>query len=92
MLSKIVGKAPDVARIAWNILAHQIKGRTGKQCRERYVNHLRPDRKKGQWTDAEDNHIIRVQSELGNQWSKIAAGLPGRSDNDVKNRWHSRMR
>lgn len=83
---------PDVTRIAWNELAFQMENRSGKQCRERYINHLKPDRKKGQWTDEEDDHILTLQASLGNQWSKIAAGLIGRSDNDVKNRWHSRMR
>jgi len=91
-LAKLVENEPDVARIAWNIFAHQMENRSGKQCRERYVNHLQPDRKKGKWTEVEDSHIIRLQATLGNQWSKIAAALPGRSDNDVKNRWHSRMR
>jgi len=91
-LTKLVEQCHDVAGIAWNVLAVQMENRSGKQCRERYVYHLTPYRKKGKWTETEDSHIIRLQSTLGNQWSKIAADLLGRSDNDVKNRWHSRMR
>jgi len=95
-LVRLVEREIDVARIAtriaWNVLAQQMDNRSGKQCRERYVNHLNPDRKKGKWTEPEDALIDQLQATLGNQWSKVAAALPGRSDNDVKNRWHSRMR
>jgi len=95
-LARLVEGEIDVARVAarmaWNALAQQMENRSGKQCRERYVNHLNPDRKKGKWTGPEDALIAQLQATLGNQWSKIAAALPGRSDNDVKNRWHSRMR
>ena len=48
--------------------------RTAKQCRERYVNNLDPDRKKGAWTEEEDEIIMKLQAELGTQWSKISAG------------------
>ena len=90
-LAKIVGTMA-VHRIAWNILAHQMGDRSGKQCRERYTNHLKPDRKKGMWTEEEDKLIMKLQLELGNQWARISAQVHGRSDNDVKNRWHSKMR
>lgn len=91
-LARLVGNEPDVTRISWNALALQMDSRKGKQCRERYVNSLTPNRKKGQWTEEEDALILRLQTTMGNQWSKIAAELPGRSDNDVKNRWHSKHR
>lgn len=91
-LAKLIRNAPDVSRIAWNVLAYQMENRNGKQCRERFYNKLLPDRKKGQWTEQEDDEIIRLQATLGNQWSRIATTLHGRTDNDVKNRWHTMQR
>lgn len=53
--------------------------RTGKQCRERYHNHLRPEIRKGDWTYEEDKILIEMKSKYGNHWAQIAAFLPGRS-------------
>ena len=61
------------ARINWPELSRQMENRTGKQCRERYINSLKPDGKKGQWTEEEDEKIIRMQAMFGNKWSKIAS-------------------
>ena len=59
-------------------------GRSGKQCRERWHNHLDPRVKKGDWTADEDQLIINMQAKLGNQWAKITRMLPGRTDNAAR--------
>jgi len=62
--------------------------RTGKQCRERYINHLDPDIKKTAWSPEEDDVIRDLFPEVGTKWSQYMASLPGRSDNAIKNRYH----
>ena len=66
--------------------------RTGKQCRERYFNHLQPNVKKGGWTKEEDMLILDLQVKMGNQWSSMSKLLPGRTDNAIKNRYHAMMK
>ena len=62
--------------------------RSGKQCRERYINQLDPSIKKTMWTYEEDATIMRLHSQYGKKWSKFMDQLPGRSDNAIKNRYH----
>ncbi|KAI7739675.1 hypothetical protein M8C21_020542 [Ambrosia artemisiifolia] len=66
--------------------------RNGKSCRLRWVNYLRPNVKHGNFTKEEDDLIVHLHNKLGNKWSQIAAKLPGRSDNEIKNRWNTHLK
>ncbi|KAK7401074.1 hypothetical protein VNO78_12386 [Psophocarpus tetragonolobus] len=77
----------------WNaVQKHSGLARCGKSCRLRWANHLRPDLKKGAFTVEEESRILELHARMGNKWARMATELPGRTDNEIKNYWNTRIK
>jgi len=72
----------------WALVARSMPGRVAKQCRERYLNHLDPSLHRGPWSEDEEQQLLRLCEGQQRQWAEICRQLPGRSYNDVKNRYN----
>jgi hypothetical protein len=87
--AQLVAVVHQLGATRWSLIAAHVPGRAGKQCRERWFNHLCPEVKKGGWSAEEDESLLRAVAELGTQWSVIVKRMHRRTDNAIKNRYNT---
>jgi hypothetical protein len=76
----------------WSNISSYLPGRLGKQCRERWYNHLNPEVRKTGWSKEEEWMLFLLHRKYGNSWSIFSEKIPGRTDNTIKNHWNSIMK
>lgn len=86
---KLIAAVKSHGAQKWSVLCSEVDGRTGKQCRERWHNHLNPDINSDPWTESEDDMIMYMYKRIGSKWSTIAKKMNGRTDNAIKNRFNT---
>lgn len=90
---KLIAYIEEFGHGSWRALPSKAGlQRCGKSCRLRWTNYLRPDIKRGKFSLQEEQTIIQLHALLGNRWSAIAAQLPRRTDNEIKNYWNTHLK
>ncbi|PNH01884.1 Myb-related protein 3R-1 [Tetrabaena socialis] len=87
LVSVVAATSSSMESIDWQVVSQQLAGRTGKQCREKWKNDLRPNINKEPWSLKEEYVLALAHYQYGNRWSEVAHYLPTRPENTIKNRW-----